>query len=115
MPLYMIQFSYTSEAWAALAKNPENRAEGISALAQKMGGRLVDVYYCFGEYDGVVLAELPNDTAATATVIAAVAPGHVKATRTTRLMTVNEAMAAMKQAGGVAYAAPAAMEQSART
>lgn len=109
MPLYMIQFAYTPEAWAALAKKPENRAEAISALAQKMGGRLIDVYYCFGEYDGVLLAELPNDTAATATVIAAVAPGHVKSTRTTRLMTINEAMDAMKQAGTVSYAAPSAM------
>ena len=109
MPLYMIQFAYTPEAWAALAKKPENRAEAISALAQKMGGRLVDVYYCFGEYDGVVLAELPNDTAATATVIAAVAPGHVRTTRTTRLMTINEGMDAMKQAGTVSYAAPSAM------
>src|SRR5690349_7524528 len=88
MPLYMIQFSYTPEAWAALAKHPENRAEGFSALAQKMGGRLVDVYYCFGEYDGLALVDLPSDTAATAAVIAAVSPGHVKATRTTRLMSI---------------------------
>lgn len=114
MPLYMIQFAYTSEAWAALAKSPENRAEAISALAQKMGGRLVDLYYCFGEYDGVLLTELPNDTAATATVIAAVSPGHVKATRTTRLMTVNEAMDAMKQAGGVTYAPPKGMAEGVR-
>ena len=112
MPLYMLQFAYTSNAWAALAKNPENRAEAISTLAQKVGGRLVDVYYCFGEYDGVVLAELPNDTAATALVIAAVAPGHVKSTRTTRLMTVNEALDAMKQAGSVAYPAPTGMVQT---
>ena len=109
MPLYMIQFAYTSEAWAALAKKPENRAEVISPLLQKMGGRLVDVYYCFGEYDGVLLAELPSDTAATATVIAALTPGHVKTTRTTRLMTVNEAMDAMKQAGAVTYPGPAGM------
>ena len=109
MPLYMIQFAYTNEAWAALSKKPENRAEAVSALAQKLGGRLVDLYYCFGEYDGVVLADLPNDTAATAFVLAAVAPGHIKANRTTRLMTVNEAMEAMKQAGSVAYPAPQAM------
>jgi uncharacterized protein with GYD domain len=112
MPLYMLQFAYTSNAWAALAKNPENRGEAISALAQKMGGRLVDIYYCFGEYDGVVLVDLPNDTVATAMVIAAVAPGHVKSTRTTRLMTVNEAVDAMKQAGAVAYPAPKGMTQT---
>lgn len=79
-----------------------------------MGGRLVDMYYCFGEYHGVILAELPNDTAATALVIAAVTPGHVKSTRTTRLMTVNEAMDAMKQAGGATYAAPSGMRAGSR-
>ena len=114
MPLYMIQFAYTSQAWAALAKKPENRAEAISALAQKMGGRLVDLYYCFGEYDGILLADLPSDTAATALVIAAQAPGHVRSTRTTRLMTVNEAMDAMKQASGVTFAPPSALQTSAR-
>jgi uncharacterized protein with GYD domain len=108
MPLYMIQFAYTSEAWAALTKKPENRAEAVSALAQKMGGRLVDMYYCFGEYDGVILVDLPTDTAATAFVLAGVSGGHIKANRTTRLMTVNEAMEAMKQAGSTTIAAPGA-------
>jgi uncharacterized protein with GYD domain len=114
MPLYMIQFAYTAQAWAGLTRNPENRAEGASALAQKLGGRLVDLYYCFGEYDGIALADLPNDTAATAFVLAASAPGHVKATRTTRLMSVDEAIEAMKQAGGVTYSAPKGMATAAR-
>ena len=115
MPLYMLQFAYTSDAWAALARKPENRAEAITTLAQKMGGRLVDIYYCFGEYDGVVLVDLPNDTVATAFVIAAVSPGHVKSTRTTRLITVDEAVDAMRQAGEVAYVAPAGMQAGTRT
>ena len=113
MPLYMIQFAYTSEAWAALSKTPENRGEGASTLAHTLGGRLVDLYYCFGEYDGVVLVDLPSDTAATAFVLAASRPGHVKVTRTTRLMTVEETMEAMKQAGGVSYAAPKGMATAA--
>jgi uncharacterized protein with GYD domain len=112
MPLYMLQFAYTSEAWAALQKNPQNRAEGLSALAQKMGGRLVDLYYCFGEYDGVVLIEAPDDVSATAMVLAAIAPGHVKSTRTTRLMTVDETMEAMRKAGGATYAAPSGMQST---
>src|SRR4051812_26888589 len=32
MPMYMLQFAYTPEAWAGLVKSPENRAEAISAL-----------------------------------------------------------------------------------
>jgi len=108
MSLYMTQFSYTAEAWAALAKNPADRSVPIQALAEKLGARLVGLYYCMGEYDGLVLSECPDDTTATALAIAAVSPGHVKAIRTTRLMTVQETMEAMRKAGSVTYAAPSA-------
>jgi uncharacterized protein with GYD domain len=106
MPRYMVQFAYTAAAWTALTKNPQNRAEGLNALAQRMGGRLLDLYYCFGEYDGMAILELPDDTAATAAVLAAIAPGHLKSSRTTRLMSVEETMDAMRKAGSVTYAGP---------
>jgi uncharacterized protein with GYD domain len=108
MPLYMTQFAYTADAWAALAKNPTDRSQGIQALAEKLGGKLVSLHYCMGEYDGVVLSECPDDTTACALAIAAVSPGHVKAVKTTRLMTVAEAMEAMRKAGSVSYSAPSA-------
>jgi uncharacterized protein with GYD domain len=107
MPLYMTQFSYTAEAWAALARNPQDRSQGIEALAEKLGARLVSLHYCMGEYDGVVLSEAPDDTTAIALAIAAVSPGHVKAIRTTRLISVAEALEAMRKAGSVTYQAPA--------
>jgi len=106
MPRYMVQFAYTAAAWTALTKNPQNRAEGLNALAERMGGRLLDLYYCFGEYDGMAILELPDDTAATAAVLAAIAPGHVKSSRTTRLMSVEETMDAMRKAGSATYAGP---------
>ena len=106
MALYMIQFAYTAEAWATLAKNPQDRSVAIREAAQKLGGRLVSVHYCFGEYDGVVLSEVPDDTAAMALAVAAVTPGHVKAIRTTRLFTVEETMEAMRKAGSLAFQGP---------
>jgi uncharacterized protein with GYD domain len=107
MPRYMIQFGYTPDAWAALTKNPADRRENLRALLQGLGGQLIDLYYHFGEYDGTVIFEAPDDVAATATVLAAVSPGHVRTNRTTRLMTVEEAMEAMRKAGGQTYQAPA--------
>jgi uncharacterized protein with GYD domain len=107
MALYMVQFAYTPEAWAALTKKPQDRSVPIRDLVQKLGGRLVGLYYCFGEYDGVVLAEIPDDTAAIATSLAAVTPGHVKAIKTTKLFTVEETIQAMRKAGNIAFQGPA--------
>jgi uncharacterized protein with GYD domain len=106
MALYMVQFAYTAEAWATLAKNPQDRSEPVRELAQKLGGRLVGFHYCFGEYDGVGLIDLPGDTAAIATSVAAVVPGHIKAIKTTRLFTVEETMEALLMVGSLSFQGP---------
>ena len=51
MPHYLTQYAYTSDAWAALAKNPQDREEVFRSLVEKLGGRLLAFYYAFGEYD----------------------------------------------------------------
>jgi uncharacterized protein with GYD domain len=106
MALYMIQGTYTAEAWAAMAKNPQDRRSPIREVAQKLGGRLIDIYYCFGEYDVIVLAELPDDNAALTTAIAGITPGHLKAYKTTKLFTVEETMEAMRKAGSLTFQGP---------
>lgn len=106
MPLFMTQFAYSSEAWAAMARNPEDRGAAFRALVEKMGGRMKAIYYCFGDYDGMVLYEAPDEGTAMAMIIAAVAPGHLKATRTTRMFTMEETMAAARKAGGGSYQRP---------
>ena len=106
MPLYMTQFAYTPEAWASLVKKPEDRAAALRVLVEKMGGHLISFYYCFGEYDGLAITEAPDEKTVLAAVMAAVTPGHLKATKTTVLFTVEDAMGAMRKAGGVMYPAP---------
>jgi uncharacterized protein with GYD domain len=108
MPRYMLQFAYTANVWAALAKNPVDRRPAVRAVLERVGGKLIELYYHFGEYDGVAILEAPDDAAANAAVIAVTTPGHLKATRTTRLFTVEEAMEAMRKAGGIPYQAPSA-------
>lgn len=106
MALYMTQFGYTQEAWAAMVKNPQDREAGVKALIEKMGGQVLGFYYSFGEYDGVLLLEAPDETTAAAMLMAAIAPGHLRATKTTCLFTMEQAMEAMSKAGGEGYAAP---------
>lgn len=108
MARYLFQFSYTPEAWAALTANPVDRRPGIQALAEKIGGRLVEFSYAFGEYDGIAIFEAPDETAMTAAILAAIGPGHLKATKTTVLITVEQALEALRTAGGLSYQAPSA-------
>ena len=106
MPLYMMQFAYTPEAWKALVKQPENRATVFAEQAEKMGGRMVSLYYCWGEYDGLVIFEAPDESTATALLLTVISPGHIKATKTTVLMSVEDTVQAMQRANAEAYPGP---------
>ena len=106
MPLYMSQFAYTSEAWAALTQNPENRGPAISGLAETMGARLVSFYNSFGEYDGLIIFEAPDEGTAAAILMAAITPGHLKALKTTVLLSAEQGVEAMRRAGEATYRRP---------
>ena len=106
MALYMTQFTYTPDAWAAMVKNPQDRMAASSKLAQKVGCQIVGFYYCFGEYDGVAIIDAPDDSSVLAGVMALIAPGHLKTIKTTKLFTVEEAMVAMHKAGDISYQGP---------
>ena len=106
MALYMVQGAYTAEAIATMAKNPQDRSIPVRELMQKLGGRLISFYFCYGEYDVVAIGELPDDSAATAVALAAISPGHLKAYKTTKLFTVEETMEAMRKAGSLGFQGP---------
>jgi uncharacterized protein with GYD domain len=106
MPHYMLHFTYSPDAWAALVKKPEDRTAAVDAIGKSLGGRLVSLYYHFGEYDGTCIIEAPDDTAANAAVLAAVATGALRSTKTIRLYSPKELVEALGRAGKVVYRPP---------
>ena len=106
MPLYMAQFAYTVEAWAAFTKNPENRTAALQDLAKKVGAKVEALYYSFGDYDGFVIIDAPDEATVTAMLLAAIAPGHLRATKTTVLIRPETMVEAMKKAGELSYPGP---------
>ncbi len=106
MPLYMSQFSYTRESWTALAQNPEDRSVAVGELLESMGGRLVSLYFTFGEYDGFVVFEAPDANSAASFLVAAMSPGHIKAIKTTTAFTPEEAVEFMRKAGEATFRGP---------
>ena len=103
MPLYMYQAAYTAESWAAQIKNPQNRVETVGkAACEAVGGKLVGAWLCFGEYDLVIIADVPNDESMSAIAVAFAAGGGAKASRTTRLLTGEQGVDMLKRAEAVA-------------
>jgi uncharacterized protein with GYD domain len=102
----MTQFAYTSDAWTAFTKHPEDRTAAIQGLAQKFGCRVESFYYSFGDYDGFLVIDAPDEASVTAMLLAAMSPGHLRATKTTVLMRPPAVMEAMKRAGTATFQGP---------
>jgi len=108
MAHYMIQAAYTNDAWGRLVQRPEDRAEALRPVVQRLGGQLLAWYYSFGDYDVMALVELPNNVNAAALSMAAAPAEAVRAVRTTPLMTPDEGFDAMLLAQGAKYVPPGA-------
>ena len=108
MPMYLTRFSYTPEAWARMAKNPEDRRDAARSYIESVGGKLHGFWYAFGEYDGYNLWEAPDNVSMAAVAIALGGGGSLSKTETTVLLTVEETLEALRRAGSVGYRPPGA-------
>ncbi len=105
MPLYMYQAAYTPESWAAQIKNPQNRVETVGQkVCEAVGGKYVGGWLCFGDYDLVIIADVPDNESMAAIALAVGAGGAIKASKTTVLLTGKEGVAALEKADAVAKA-----------
>ena len=104
MPKYLVEACYTSEGLKNLQKDrAEGRTAAVKAAVQSIGGKVEVLYWALGEYDVVIVAELPDTSAAAALALAASASGMVR-TRTTQLLTAAEVDSALEKS--VKYRAP---------
>jgi uncharacterized protein with GYD domain len=103
MSHYLCQVAYSPEGWAALVKSPQNRIEAVRPAVEKLGGKIDRSYFAFGEYDIVVLFEMPDNVSAAGIAMAFAAGGACKSVKTTPLLTIEESVEAMKKAGKSGY------------
>lgn len=106
MTHYMLQASYTPQAWAALLKNPHDRVQALKPVLDKLGGKVESSYFAFGDYDIVAIVQMPANTDMAAFSIAAAAGGAVKSLKTTPLLTTAEGLDAMRKAAASGYTPP---------
>jgi uncharacterized protein with GYD domain len=103
MPFFLHQVSYTPDAIARLIANPQDRFEAVRGPIEKLGGKIKDSYFAFGEHDAVVITEMPDNVSAAAISLAFAAGGALRHSQTTPLMTAAEAMDAMRKAATCGY------------
>ena len=108
MSIYMLQAAYTAQAWQNLVTKPEDRRVAIGGVVKAAGGRLLDLYFVFGENDLVAIFEAPDPISAAAVSVAANIAGHVKSIKTTQLLTVEDSLELMRRTASLGPAQPPA-------
>lgn len=103
MPLYLHQVAYSREGWEALVKQPQDRIEAVRPAIERLGGKIKSAYFAFGDYDVVVITEMPDNVSAAGIAMAFAGGGACKAVQTTPLLTTEEAVEAMKKAAQSGY------------
>jgi len=108
MAKYAIFFTYSSDAWARMVKNPGDRTAAVRQLADSVGGKLESIYWMLGAHDGIVIVDAPDSVRIAAVSIAVGSTGSFKHVETHELFTqeqVGQILSTAKDATQ-AYRAP---------
>ena len=79
MPTYISLVNWTDQGIRDLKESPA-RADATAQLAERLGGKLVELYWTVGPYDIVAILEAPDDETATAIQLTVGMGGSVRTT-----------------------------------
>jgi uncharacterized protein with GYD domain len=108
MPHYLMQVSYNTSGAAGMVKDPQNRIEKVTPAIEALGGHVECGYFAFGDYDVVLVCDMPDNASAAAFALAVGAGGTVDSFKTTVLLSPEEALQAMSKAADTGYRPAAA-------
>lgn len=103
MPCYLVQVGYNSAGWLALLRHPQDRITAVRPAITKLGGKIIGFWMAFGQHDVVGIIEMPSNVNAAAISMAFAAGGAVRSSIMTPLLTMEEGIEAMRQAGQAGY------------
>ncbi|MGI9538676.1 MAG: GYD domain-containing protein [Miltoncostaeaceae bacterium] len=99
MPYYLARAKVSKAYMEALVNRPEDRLVSTTRFLQGIGGRLHNYFFSFGDFDIVLLYELPDNVSAATLSMVLSASGSITDIETTPLLTMEEAVGAMKKSG----------------
>ena len=97
MAKHLVQANYIGEGVKGLLKEGgSSRRAAVEKMISAMGGSVESFYYAFGETDGYVIVDMPDNVSMAAMSLAAAATG-VLTIKTTVLLTPEEIDEAVKK------------------
>ncbi len=104
MTQYLYRAAYTPESLATQIKNPSDRIAAVGAMIEhSIGAKITGGGFAFGEYDIAVIVEASDDTEMAAVAIAIASGGAIRSSKTTRLLSGDEWIAALEKSSSVSY------------
>ena len=108
MATYVTFFRYSAEAWKKMIDTPENRAVAARKLINQIGGSMQIFYWMFGQWDGLVVYDVPEPATAAAFSGTVTSSGLLDRVETHQLVSMDEVRSALEQARafGSSYVPP---------
>jgi uncharacterized protein with GYD domain len=76
MPVYVSLVKFTRDGIMTMKDQGIARSETVKRNAEELGGKLINAYYCLGEYDVVAIWEFPDNKTAMKAAVKNAAIGH---------------------------------------
>jgi uncharacterized protein with GYD domain len=78
MPIYVSLVKFTRDGIMTMKEQGISRSDMVQSNAEHLGGRLLNAYYCLGEYDVVAIWEFPDNKTALKAAVKNAALGHIQ-------------------------------------
>src|SRR5438094_3340876 len=101
MAIFLTQGRFTRDYLKGGLAKPEDRQAAISRLCEQAGGKLVHLYFTLGQYDFMVISEMPDAQAASVLAFVASGGGGIENSVTTQAFTTAEAKTLFERAGKI--------------
>jgi len=78
MPIYVSLVNFTHEGLKTMKDKGVERSDLVKQNVESLGGKLLNAYYCLGEYDVVAIWEFPHNRAAMKAGVLNASMGHIR-------------------------------------
>jgi uncharacterized protein with GYD domain len=80
MPVYVSLVKFTRDGIMTMKDQGISRSDTVQQNVEQLGGKLIDAYYCLGQYDVVAILEFPDNKTAMKAAVKNASLGHIQIT-----------------------------------